>query len=797
LTQIKRTPGSTATLSARMTAVCFHCGLPVLEARGHRAAVLGAEREFCCAGCEAVARTIAEAGLETYYETRVLPAAEKPPEVAPPVLENDPQGRSEAALVLERVRCAACLWLIERQLRRQLGVTRADVNYATRRAQVAWDPRKTSLSSIIRSIRAVGYDAFPYDPRKQEEVERRERRAALWRLFVAGFGAMQVMMYAFPAYVDELGPETAQTMRWASLLITLPVLLFSCRPFFAGATQELRQRRIGLDTPIALGLAFGFAASAWATMTASGEVYFDSISMLAFLLLGARYLEAAARRRAALALDPLLRCSSETSSLVGEKVLIAPGERVPADGVVVEGVSSADESLLTGESRPVPKRGGEELVGGSVNLEQPLLMRVTRAGADTRAAAIARLAERGAASKPRLVDAAERVARHLVWLIVLAAAAGGVYFSDPWIAVAVLVVACPCALALAAPIVLTRASGALLARGVLLTRARALEALDRVTDVVLDKTGTLTAGRLVVTRVVPLGNIDETACLDLARSLEASSRHPVARAFGGPATINVESPRNVPGQGIEARVNGRRVRIGTEPFCQALCGAPPAGPAHPNFDGCFVFLAGEAGWLAAFELEDSLRPEAARLVGRLKDKKLAVHLASGDRPQVGAALARSLWIENATGGMTPQDKYRYVADLQRQGRVVAMVGDGLNDAPVLARADVSFAMGCGADAAQLRADLVLMTSSLEKILGAMEVARRAMRLVRQNVAWAIAYNAVALPLAAVGSIGPWEAALAMGASSLIVLLNALRPLTAEPTWKASTSSFPSRSPSYS
>jgi Cu2+-exporting ATPase len=668
-------------------------------------------------------------------------------------------------------------------------VAHASVNYATQRAQLSWDVQKTSLAAIVESIRAVGYDACPYDPRAHDELERRSRRTALWRLFVAGFGAMQVMMYAFPAYVDEVGPEAAQLMRWASLLITLPVLVFSCAPFFTGAARELAQRRIGLDTPIALGLGFGFAASVWATMTGAGEVYFDSISMLAFLLLGARYLEAAARRRAARALDPLLKLGSVHDLSPGQIVSIAPGERIPADGVVVEGASSADESLLTGESRPVPKRAGDELAGGSVNLEQPLVMRVTRAGADTRAAAIARLAERGAASRPRLVETAERVARQLTWVIVLTAAVAGLYFSNPWIAVAVLVVACPCALALAAPIVLTRASGALLARGVLLARARALEALDRVTDVVLDKTGTLTCGRISVAEVVPLGKLDKAACLDLACSLEATSRHPVARAFAGAVTVEVESPRNFAGQGIEALVEGRRVRIGSAAFCRELCPSPPGTSESFN-----VYLADEAGWLAAFVLSDAVRPGAPAFVAGLEAK---VHLASGDRPEAVAALARELGIASWAGAMSPADKYRMIERLQREGRTVAMVGDGLNDAPVLARADVSFAMGSGADAAQLKADVVLMSDSLEGTPETLRVARRAMRLVRQNIAWAIAYNAVALPLAAVGLIGPWEAALAMGASSLTVLLNALRPLAPEPQWKASTSSFPSRSPSYS
>ena len=771
-----------------MVSGCFHCGSALGDPR--YAVVLGAERAFCCSACEAVARTITQAGLQAYYETRSAAAAK--PEAKP--IAPFPADISSTALILERIRCAACLWLIEAQLGRQPGVTHASVNYATRRAQVAWDPKVTSLAALIGAIRAVGYDAVPYEPRQQEALERRERRAALWRLFVAAFGAMQVMMYAFPAYVDELGPEATQLMRWASLLITLPVVLFSCGPFFAGARREIGLRRIGLDTPIALGIALGFAASAWAALRGAGEVYFDSISMLAFLLLGARYLENAARRRAGLALDPLLSWQPQRRLSVGEAIRVAPGERVPADGVVLEGSSSADESLLTGEARPVAKRAGDEVVGGSVNLEQPLLVRVTRTGAETRAAGIARLAERALASKPRLVAAAERVARHLTWIVLVLAAAAGLHAGDPWIAVAVLVVACPCALALAAPIVLTRASGVLMRRGVLLARAGALQALERVTDVVLDKTGTLTTGRLGVARVTTLGALGADACLDLAHSLEAASRHPVARAFQnrGQSPISCRGPRHFPGGGIEAIVDGRRVRIGTEAFCQPLCGTPPA-----HFDGSHVFLATQEGWLAAFELADMLRPGAARFVAALKAEGLEVHLASGDRAQVGAALARTLWIEHATGGMTPEDKDAYVARLQAHGKVVAMVGDGLNDAPVLGRADVSFAMAGGADAAQLKADVILMNDRLESVVETLHVARRAMRLVRQNIVWALAYNAIALPLAAGGWIGPWEAALAMGASSLTVLVNALRPLGRESAWKASTFSFRSRSPSYS
>jgi Cu2+-exporting ATPase len=656
---------------------------------------------------------------------------------------------------------------------------------------VAWDASATSLARIVAAVRAVGYDACPYEPRRQEALEQRERRTALWRLFVAAFGAMQVMMYAFPSYLGtgDLSLESEQLMRWASLVITAPVLAFACRPFFAGARRELALGRPGLETPIALGLAAGFAASAWATLAGSGEVYFDSVSMLAFLLLAARFAEGELRRRAASGLDGLLKAVPTERIAVGKTLVVAPGERFPADGVVEQGRSSADESLLTGESRPVAKREGDRVVAGAVNLEQPLAVRVTHAGADTQAAAIARLAERAAASRPRLVDAADRTARHLTWVVILAALAAGAYWADPWISVAVLVVTCPCALALAAPVVLTRAGARLLEAGVLLTRASALEALARVTDVVLDKTGTLTEGKLALRETVLLGELSQERCLALAASLEAASRHPIRHAFAGIDAFPVES-RHAVGEGIEARVAGRVVRIGSRDFCQAVAGAPPEGAVGS------VFLADDAGWLAAFTLEDGLRPDAARAVARLRQAGLAVHLASGDRGEIVQRVARDLAIARWQGGMTPQAKHDYVARLQEEGRVVAMVGDGLNDAPVLARADVSFAMGAGADAAQLRADVVLTGNRLDAAAGAFATAGRAMRLVRQNLAWAIAYNVLALPLAAAGWIGPWQAALFMGASSAAVLLNASRSFEGRP-WKASFSSSRSPSPSYS
>ena len=807
-------------------AVCFHCALPVLEPGRHVATVLGATREFCCAGCEAVARTIVAGGFERYYETRSAPrpgdgAALLPQDLPPLEVYDDPEaqrqfvaapeaGRREVSLILDRIRCAACLWLSEQWLRRQPGILRVDINYATHRAQLAWDPARTQLSAILEAVRAIGYDAYPYDPQRQEALARRARRSAYWRLFVAGFGAMQVMMYAFPAYLDAgsgtLAPDTERLMRWASLLLTLPVVLFSSAPFFSGAWQSLKQRSVSLDAPIALGIAAGFAASVWATFTGGGEVYFDTVTMLVFLLLGARLLEATARERAARTLDPLARWMPSFATRLagpdaadgtqrvaahaiapGDFVLIAAGERVPADGVVLRGASSADESLLTGESRPVPKAAGAALIGGSINLEQPLVMQVTRTGPDTQAAAVLRLVERAAAGKPRLVEAADRLAARLTAVVLLVAAGAFVFWVGDaparavWVAVAVLVATCPCALALAAPIVLTRANAFLLTHGLALTRGAAIERLERATDVVLDKTGTLTAGRFSICAVRPLGALDADGCLALARALEASSRHPIARAFEGATLRAAEDVRDAPGQGLEGTLDGRRLRLGTEAYCRALAGELPSdGDDAVGAEQTTVFLADAKGWLAAFVLEDALRPEAQAFVADLAARGLRVHLASGDHPAAVDAVARRLGIASVLGGATPQDKFEFVARLQREGRVVAMIGDGLNDAPVLARADISVAVGGGADAAQAQADIVLLGGAgsvrLSVLGDALSVARRAMRLIRQNFAWAVAYNAVALPLAAIGWIGPWEAALGMTASSFIVVINAMRPL---------------------
>ncbi|MDP2826125.1 MAG: heavy metal translocating P-type ATPase [Sulfuritalea sp.] len=810
---------------------CYHCGLPIPSGVDFTVEIGGQRREMCCAGCHAVAQAIVGNGLADYYRHRdAMPESQRealPQALADFGLFDHPdvqknfvrraegaagEHEQEAALILEGITCAACVWLNESHVRRQPGVTAIDINYTTRRARVRWDERVTKLSAILEAIAAIGYRAHPYDVGRSEELARKERKAALWRLFVAGFGMMQVMMYAVPVYLadGDMTPDIEALMRWASLILTLPVMLYSAAPFFVSAWRDLKLHRVGMDVPVALGVGAAFAASVWATLIAAGEVYFDSVTMFVFFLLSGRYLEMMARQKAARSVETLARaipafatrlaawpCGAADAAgervavaelRAGDAVQIRPGETIPADGMVLDGESAADESLLTGESRPVPKAVGDALIGGSVNTASPLVMRVERVGEATRVAAIQRLMERAAAEKPRLVEMADRVAgRFIVALLVLAVATALAWWwidasRALWIFVAVLVVSCPCALSLATPAALTVATGALAARGVLVTRGHAIEALARADRFVFDKTGTLTVGRMALVETIPVQG-DAARALALAAALERGSEHPIAKALavgavdaGTNAGIEVDGLRATTGAGIEGRMEGCVWRLGRPEFVATLHGreVPADVQAIVGAGDTVIALGNAQGWQAFFRLSDGLRPEASAMVEKLSAAGISLSIFSGDAPAAAGRIGAALGIADARGGLSPEHKHAALKALQEAGETVAMVGDGVNDAPVLAQAQVSIAMGGGADLARANADVVLLGNDLQALPQGLALARRTVRIVKQNLVWAFAYNFLAIPLAMAGWVTPWMAGIGMSASSLLVVLNALR-----------------------
>ena len=815
---------------------CFHCGEPVEQPGRWTAKVEGIEREMCCAGCQAVANAIVAAGLDDYYRARSAPAPGAA--VVPPALralevydDADVQARfvrnrdadCEATLMIDGLRCGACVWLLEQGLRRRPGVEAASVNLATGRATVRWNPAATRLSSLLDAIGRLGYRALPFDPREREAQIQRTSKAMFRRLFIAGLGMMQVMMYAVPVYVADPGDiewQHESLLRWASLLLTLPVMLYSATPFFAGAWRDLRARSVGMDVPVVIGLLAAFVASVRATVVGHGEVYFDSVTMFVFLLLSARYVEWIARRRAGRAIDAVAaavpdmvdRVDHDTGAIArvpatrlapGDLFRVPVGERIAVDAAIVEGRTAIDQSLLTGESLPVARGAGDEVPGGAINAGSPVLMRVLRTSAESAISTIERLVDRAAADKPRLAGLTERIARWFVAALLLLAACVWLAWMqiDParaaQIAIAVLVVSCPCALSMATPAALAAATGAAMRRGMLIARGDALEQVAACTDVVFDKTGTLTRGRPELVHVAPLGEApgvtSAAQVLSIAAALESGQAHPLAEAIrraGGDAAQPRQAPgerETVPGMGVEGEVDGRRYRLGSAAFVAswhpALAQrAQPLGHGDGQPPGdTLVWLVDADAAIARLHFRDRLRDEAREVCDTLSAAGLRLHLLSGDRAAAVARVSEALHIEAAVADASPQRKLEYVRSLQGEGCRVLMVGDGINDAPVLAAADVSVAVGHATSLARTAAAVVLLGQSLNDLPALRALALRTRSIVRANLGWALAYNVVAIPAAALGWVPPWLAAIGMSTSSLLVVVNALRliPATAK------------------
>lgn len=789
---------------------CYHCGLPVPAGSRFQAHVLGEPRAMCCPGCQAVAEAIVAGGLESYYKHRSENAAN--PEALPQALSEElalydradvqqpfvqHEGElSTTCLLIEGVSCAACGWLIEKHLRGLNGVAEASLNLSNHRLYVRWNASQVPLSRLLEALRRIGYAAHPYQPDQAAEQLARENRRALRQLGVAGllwFQVMMATMATWPEFNLDLSAGMDKILRWVSLILTTPIVFYSSVDFFRGAWRDLRTRHLTMDVSVSLAIGGAYAAGIWSTLTGQGELYFDAAGMFALFLLAGRFLERRARERTAAATAQLVNLLPPSCLRLddqghgerillrelspGDRVLVPPGNLLPADGRIVAGQSSVDESLLTGEYLPQPRAPGDAVTAGTLNVEGPLTIEVQALGDDTRLSAIVRLLERAQADKPRLAELADRVAQwFLLAVLGVAALVGLIWWQiDPdrafWVVLALLVATCPCALSLATPTALTAATGSLHRFGLLLTRGHVLEGLNGIDTVIFDKTGTLTEGRLALSAVHPLRELDGDACLALAAALENRSEHPIARAFGR-APQAAERVDGIPGQGLEGVVQDRLLRIGQPAFVAALNGQP--APPIPGEQGQWLLLGDRQGPLAWLVLDDRLREDAPALLDACRARGWRTLLLSGDSSPMVAEVARQLGIDDARGGLTPDAKLGVLRQLHAEGRRVLMLGDGVNDVPVLAGADISIAMGSATDLAKTSADAVLLSNRLETLVQAFALARRTRRIIIENLTWAGLYNGLILPFAALGWVTPLWAAIGMSLSSLLVVLNALR-----------------------
>ncbi|MDW4561028.1 heavy metal translocating P-type ATPase [Aeromonas rivipollensis] len=788
---------------------CFHCGEPVPTGSDFTLEIKGIVQPMCCPGCQAVAQTILECGLASYYEHRTAPGIKG--ELVPSELAalthydlaevqqefvTETGTLREIQLSVEGLTCAACAWLIERHLMGLPGLHYVNVNTTTHRARIKWDPDKLSLSDILKGFAKIGYRAYPFQTHQQEALYAREVRSYMFRMALAGLGSMQVMMCAVALYMDlfiSVEEEFMIYFKWISLLLSTPIMIYSAQPFYAGAWRSLKQGHLSMDVSVSLALIGAFIASIWATVFNTGEVYYDSITMFVFFLLLGRLLELRARRKASESSSNLARLVPIMATRidaegehevpaktlrVGDRVRVLAGATLPADGIITLGQASLNEAMLTGEQLPLLKQAGDPVFAGTISTDAPLEIRVNHPIEESRLAQIMRLQDSALDDKPAIAQLADVLSRHFILVLLLIAAAVWTFwhFHAPerafWVTLSVLVATCPCALSLATPTALTSATAHLTRSGILLRRGHVLDVLTRANRIVMDKTGTLTTGNISLVGIQPLAELGEDECLAIARALEAYSEHPIARAFrskGADDAVLLAASGVTPviGHGIEGRIAGKHYRIGSARWL-GLSDKQNAA------QGLAIYLADETRPLARFTLADTVRADAGALIQAFKAAGLQTTILTGDSSPQADTVARELGVDELVKGVTPDGKLAYLKAREAAGDISIMVGDGINDAPVLAGAHASFAMAGGTDLAKNSADAILLADDLSRLLTARTLALRTRRIIQENFAWSIGYNLLVLPLAASGWLPPYLAAAGMSLSSLIVVTNSMR-----------------------
>lgn len=800
-----------------MSTNCFHCGLPIIGESPWHANINGQQQAMCCPACATVAETIAGSGLSDFYRFRDQSTPNsQPSESESYAIYDDPELQRDfvethsnsalARFLVEDIHCAACAWLIEKAIGNSPAVNAVRVLLNDKIVSVEFDPQELTVSRLMRELNRIGYRPAPYHPDRARAAAKAENRRFLMRLGIAGIGMMQVGMFAIGLHagaIDGIDEEFRQLLRFVSLLVATPVVFYSAQSFFQNAWINLRNRSLGMDVPVATAIGIAYLASVFATIRGVGEVYFDSVVMFTFLLLLGRYMEMKARHRLgdpATALRNLLprACikmdGSEQQQVPlerirpGDTVLVKPGTVIPADGVVVDGSSAVDESTFTGETDAVRKNLGDSVHAGTSNGESPLQIRVESEFQQSKLQSVFSLLEQAQQTKPRIAQFVDSLASRFVSTVLFLSAATACYwyFVDPskafWVALSVLVVSCPCALSLATPTAITAAVSRMREIGILVVSSRSMETIPDINRIVFDKTGTLTFGHLNIEHTeVFLPDLDEHQALDIAAAVEAYSEHPIAKAFkeasrGKASTRQVSELQQHSGLGISAKVDGEPVLIGSWNLVgcdgEKQPQANPRNNSHQSWRR--VYLRVNKRLAAVFEMSDQLRPSAGPCVTEFAQRGLSLTVLSGDSQESTAATAELLGIEEALGGQLPGDKMTHTQNMQRRGNRVMMVGDGINDIVALAGADLSVAMGDASELTKTNADCIMTSSNLLTLNTGFEVARLCKRIIRQNIAWALMYNGLAIPLAMMGWIPPYLAAIGMSLSSLIVVMNAWR-----------------------
>ena len=803
---------------------CFHCGEIVSPGTDIFLYTDGRHEPMCCYGCLAVAESIIHNGLGDYYQYRTSNSITPDfldkgyqdqiklydrPEIQKSFVETKGLNHKQANLLLGEIVCPACVWLIEKHVSKLPGIIQIAINYSNHQAKIEWDDEKIQLGKILEAIAKIGYSAWPYTEDSESKLFEIEKKKQLTRIGLAGLLGMQVMMISIALYLGNWS-QSEQGIRhfllWVSLILATPVVAYSAWPFFSNALRGLTYREINMDLPVSLGLVLAYLGSMYATISHQGQTYYDSVVMLVFFLLVARYIEFMARKKSREQVMDINRVIpvvvtrmnndgrkviEETVPVIdlvpGDIILVRPGQRIPADGMITEGQSSLNEAVLTGESYPVKKTVNANVLCGSFNIDSPLKIKVKNTGAETVYSRITQLAEKAALQKPRLTGIANEIAVWFVLAVIIISCLVAWYWwlHDPeiWLpaTIAVLVATCPCALALAAPTALTNAINTLLKNGVATRNHDSIEKIYNCTDVIFDKTGTLTYGRLMIEQIDLYAGLSEEECLQIAATLELQSEHPVALAFRERAASICDNTAiavvNYPGEGISGTIDHCNYFAGTAAFITKSTGIDPWKSCNidqKENESISVILSDQKRILAVFSFRDITRPGVGELISFLDEEGKNISLLSGDNRYNVEQLADNLGISSLYFGVLPSDKLQILRDLQDQGRTITAIGDGINDAPLLAAADASIAMNNGAELAKIKSDMIMLNDNLSNLKKTFAVSIKTFGIIKQNIFWAVFYNLSVIPVAASGILTPWMAAIGMSLSSMLVIGNASR-----------------------